>query len=192
MRKKDKNIEQMTEDADPRIAAEEMARSIHKMIDDRDQKAASAKTHLVEQLKVTVDKYRTANGVMSALQTVRDVVGDGLDLSDELLIAKEMATKMAKATMSMATQAENLLPHEMDQLCNGFYDTQFSEGDVDAHGLIYELLRIQLCQNVGPNAEDIVAFIGRTDEEIEKARLDLKELCDSNGLDYLEILAEAD
>lgn len=193
MRRKDKKIEQMTEDADNMAVAEEMARSIHKMIVDRDDKAASAKSHLVSQLKITVDKYRTANGVMSALQTVRDVVGLGqLPLDDELMIAKGMATKMANATMSMAAQAENLLPEEMDQLCNGFYDKEFSDGDIDSSVLIYELMRIQLCQNVGPNAEDIVDFHKRATEEIEKTREDLRKLCEDNGLDYLGIMAKTE
>ena len=193
MRRKDKKIEQMTEDADNMAVAEEMARSIHKMIVDRDDKAASAKSHLVSQLKITVDKYRTANGVMSALQTVRDVVGLGqLPLDDELMIAKGMATKMANATMSMAAQAENLLPEEMDQLCNGFYDKEFSDGDIDSSVLIYELMRIQLCQNVGPNAEDIVDFHKRATEEIEKTREDLRKLCVDNGLDYLGIMAKTE
>lgn len=193
MRRKDKKIEQMTEDADNMAVAEEMARSIHKMIADRDDKATSAKSHLVSQLKITVDKYRTANGVMSALQTVRDVVGLGqLPLDDELMIAKGMATKMANATMSMAAQAENLPPEEMDQLCNGFYDKEFSDGDIDSSALIYELMRIQLCQNVGPNAEDIVDFHKRATEEIEKTREDLRKLCEDNGLDYLGIMAKTE
>lgn len=186
-----KKMDLVAGEANPQEVAEEMARSIAKMYEDRDKKAMSAKEHLISQLKITVDKYRTANGVMSALQTVRDVVGQGsLDLSDELMIAKEMATKMANVTLSMATQAENFLPEEMDQLCNGFYDKEFSEGEVNEGALIHELMRIQLCQNVGPNAEDITEFVRHADEEIEKARNDLREHCEKNGLDFDKVCGE--
>lgn len=193
--REDRKLKLMTEEAGIRKTANEMASSIHKMYEDRDKKALSAKKHLAAQLEVTVDKYRTANGVMSALQTVRTVFGDkhgmcGMDVNEEIAIAKTAASRMAGVVQAMYEKLETLAPEEADKLCDGFYAVDFSSSDASALEMIDELMSLQLCQNVGPDASDIVEFITTADEEIEKAKENLMKYCENNDLDYLEVCGE--
>lgn len=186
--KADRKLKVMTEEADARSVAEEQARSIWKMYEDRDRKALGAKDHLVFQLRVTSDKYRTANGVMSALSCVREVAGDGMgDTIEQIAMAKSVATEMASVAEDMATKARGLSPDEMDQLCDDFYDKEFSEHDSSIIDMVAELMILQLCQNIGPNAEDIVEFLKHSDEEIEKAKETLITFCNENKIDFDEL-----
>lgn len=189
--KADRKLKVMTEEADARNVAEEQAKSISKMYEDRDKKALGAKDHLVSQLQVTSDKYRTANGVMSALSCVREVAGEGMgDTIEQIAMAKTVATEMAAVAKDMADKAKVLDPDEMDQLCDDYYDKEFSEHDSSIIDMVAELMVLQLCQNIGPNAEDIVDFLKHSDEEIEKARENLVTFCKENDLDFLEICGE--
>ncbi len=178
--------------ADPKKTADEQAKSIRHMIEERDKKAVNAKKHLIAQLDVTIDKYRTANGVMTALQTVRAVAGDHSDLTleDEIGMAKAVATEMAKVTAKMADNAEVTDPDNFDELCDGFYNKEFSENDSSAIEMVHELMVLQLCQNVGPDADDVANFCKQADEEIEKARENLRKFCEENELDFLEVVGE--
>lgn len=192
--KQDRKLELMTEEADANEAAKEMAKSISKMYEDRDAKALGAKERLIQQLEVTVDKYRTANGVMSALATVRDVLGGhgDLDINEEIGMAKAVATNMAGIAKDMGEKANVLEPEEFDQLCNGFYDKEFSQGLASAADMVEQLMVLNLCQNVGPNAEDIAEFCKTADAEIDKAREDLKAYCADNGIDFNELCGPHD
>ena len=190
--RKDRKLELLTDEVDSQSVAEEMAKSIAKMYEDRDKKALNAKETLVSQLKVTVDKYRTANGVMSALQTVRDVIGADIDVKEAIAMAKSLATGMANVADLMAKRADELEPEAMRELCDGFYDAAFSEHDSSAIEMANELMILQLCQNVGPSAEDISDFLTRADEEIEKAREDLNAYCLDNGIDFDELCGPHD
>lgn len=187
--KQNRKMQLMTDEANAKEAAENMAKSISKMYEDRDDKALTAKDRLVSQLEVTVDKYRTANGVMSVLATLRDVIGSNhtMDISEEIGTAKTIASTMAEVTQDMASKAYDLVPDDMDKLCDEFYDKEFSEHNASVIEMTTELMILQLCQNVGPNAEDIVEFLKQADQEIEKAKKDLKTFCKENDLDYLEI-----
>lgn len=190
--KKDRKLKLMTEEAGLDETARKQAKDIAKMYEDRDRKALGARDHLVSQLEITSDKYRTANGVMNALQVVRDVLGTTTDYVEEISIAKTAATKMAGIAQDMAKKAGELDPEEMDQLCFGFYDPVFSEGNASALEMIDELLVLQLCQNVGPNAEDVAQFCRTADEEIEKARENLRTFCSENGIDFEELCGPHD
>lgn len=190
-----KDVKLMTEEAGVQKTADEMARSIAKMYEDRDKKLVGAKEHLVSTLEVTVEKYRTASGVMRALDTVRMVCsepGNGMRVRDEIGKAKAVATSMAKVTMAMAEKARELDPEELDKLCDGFYDKEFSEGDGDEMYLVEQLMVLNLCQAVGPDAEDIVDFAKTADEEIDKARQKLVEYCQEHDLDFNEICGPHD
>lgn len=171
-------------ESDPKAVAEEMAKSIDKMVEDRDKKAKSAKELLVKQLEVTASKYLTANGVMSAMQVVRDVYGEGiLSIEVSLETAKTMAQRMSKLATKMADAAETLEPVDMARLCDTFYDAHFAERPSDPTNLVYELLSLQLCQNVGPSAEDVAEFCAHADDEIAKARERLAEHRAEHGLE---------
>ena len=94
--KKDRKMEVVSGQAEASEIAENIETSIKKMVEDRDKKVTGAREHLVSQLKVTSDKYRTANGVMSTYMTIRDIVGtDYITLSMQLDEAKAIASRMS-------------------------------------------------------------------------------------------------
>ena len=190
--KQDRNLKLMTEEAGLNETAKKQAQDISKMYKDRDKKALGAREHLVSQLKITVDKYRTANGVMSALDTVRLVHGeDRLTLTEQLEEAAAAARHMSNVADMMAKKAGELDPEVMDKLCDDVYDKDFAGGQVSARQMVLELMTLQLCQNVGPNAEDVAEFCRTADEEIEKAREELKKFCDEHDeLDFDELVGE--
>lgn len=185
--KESRKLKVLANQGDPKEVAGDMAKSIRKMYEDRDAKALAAKERLVSQLGVTSDKYRTGNGVMSALETIRMVLGDRIDaltLEEEVAYAKELAIVMAGKTAKMADKAKELEPEGMNELCNGFYLTDFADSDASMLDLAEELMSLQLCQNVGPSADDVVSFLENADKEIEKARDNLRTYCDDNKLDF--------
>lgn len=191
--KEDRKLKLVTEEADAKKVAEEMAASIRKMYETRDEKAINAKNHLVTQLDVTVDKYRTANGVMSALNTLRMVMGDksrDISIEDEIGQAMDVAEDMAATTMNMADKARTMEPDDLGNLCEGFYDPDFANNGNLEDTMVTELMILQLCQNVGPDAQDIVDFLNQSDAEIEKARKDLIEHCKAHDLDVTEFFGE--
>lgn len=193
--KRDRKLKLMTEEADFNESAKEQAKAIGKMYEDRDKKAMGAKEHLVSQLKVTADKYRTANGVMSALDTIRLVAGNhsGDDLLGDIAMAKGVAVVMAHKAQEMASKANKLDPEDMSQLCDDFYEKEFADSDeTSAVDMVIELMLLQLCQNVGPNAEDVAEFCRTADDEIEKARKSLKDFCMEHGIDFNELCGPHD
>lgn len=167
-----------------------LALSIRKMFEDRDKKASQAKDHLIAQLTVAADKYRTANGVMMALNTLREVMGKSSDIKTEVSNAKMIATGISRVTRDMRDKAAGMEPEFMDELCDEFFNVNFSLDDGTPLGMVQELMVLQLCQGVGPDACDIAEFCRTADKEIEKAQLDLKEKCEKAGLDYLEVCDE--
>ena len=180
----EENVEAVTEDADPRKVAEDMASSIYKMRDDRNKKSEAAKEHLVSQLEVTVEKYCTANGVMMTLGVVRDVYGSADDIDLEIDRAKRIAVEMSSVAEDLVEKAKGLEADEMSKLCDDVYDKEFATGDGSAHDLVTQVMILNLCQNVGPNAEDITGFWKQTTQEIAKAWSDLEDYCKENDLDF--------
>lgn len=171
----------MTEDkltVDDKIAIKELEESIVKMKEDKEKKCKSSKEQLIEMLKVTVDKYRTATGAAEALRILRFTNGERENIP--IYKACRLANAMAKETNRMLEKARKLSYAEMDQLCDGFYDKEFeapgSSFSDDAYQLAFEMMRIDLCRNVGPATEDLVEFIKSTQEAIDRSGEELKEL----------------
>ena len=189
------DIKLVTEDADTQAVAEKMATDIRKMYEDRDKKADAGWHHLLEQLEVMAQKCRTANGVMVALGVVRDVFGGNaaeLTLKKEIDIAKGAANEMSRVAWSMHEKADALAPDDdgFSDFCEGFYNPEFSGTESDPIDMVSELMRLQLCQQVGPVASDLFEFCARTDEEIEKARQNLREYCKANDVDFDKLCGE--
>lgn len=159
--------------------AQELVDKIQKMVEDRDAKCDAAKNQLIDQLKVTADKYRTATGPMEALRCMR-MVNDGrlddMEIYDEISQARDLAASMVEEVSKLVKRAEDLGTMEMDQLCDGFYEEDFISSGFTAIDLAFELMRLDLCRNVGPAAEDIVEFQNRTNEEINENSDKLEEL----------------
>lgn len=192
MDKEVRDLELVTEEADPHKIAEDMAIKIRKMYEDRDKKIANARENLVSQLEVTASKYLTANGVMSALETIRTVYGNSNDIHEDIILAKTFAVTMSDLTLRLKKKAEDLENvNEFNALCDNVYDAHYAEDDNDTPAdLIVELMILQLCQNVGPNAEDIALFFDHTTQEIIKARGDLHKYCEENDIDFLKLCGE--
>jgi hypothetical protein len=130
---------------------------------------------------------------MSALDTVRLVFGktiESIDIDEQVSIAKTSAKHMAGVAQAMGEKAGTLDPDGFKDLCDGFYVKEFADGDATALDMIDELMTLQLCQNVGPSAEDVADFCAQADEEIEKARKDLRSYCEENKLDFDDVCGE--
>lgn len=174
----------------PKETAVELSESIDKMIDQRDEKVEHAREHLIENLEVTADKYLTANGVMASLEMIHSVTGDDFDFAGGIEMAKSVAQFMRVQALKMAEKAKTLPITEFEDLCEGFYDEAFADHDGSAQDMICELMTLNLCQNVGPNAKDIVDFFNSANEEIDKSNAELEELCDKHKIDRDELVVK--
>ena len=150
---------------------DELEDKLDKMKLDRTNKVSAARKQLVEMIEVTADKYLTATGTAEALRVLRFCYGRENDL---IVQAMNLSKKMAVETKKMAEQAEKLEASQMDKLCEKFYEKDFATPTPD--DLAFEMMRIDLCRNVGGAAEDMVSFITRSNEEIEATEKVLKEL----------------
>lgn len=179
--KKDRKMEVVSGQAEASEIAEDIETSIKKMVEDRDKKVAGAREHLVSQLKVTSDKYRTANGVMSAYMTIHDIVGTDYTLDVQLDEAKAIASRMSGIALEMAEKAKTLAVEDLHTLCDDFYDPEFCEGEGDLFDLAKQLMLLELCQNVGPAAQDVSDFWTTANEEIAKMEAELAKQRDESG-----------
>ena len=189
------DIKLVTEEADAQAVAEKMATDIRKMYEDMDRKLETGYHHLLDQLEIMAQKYRTANGVMMALGAVRDVFGDNtneLMLSEEIDLAKGAANELSRVAWSMYDKAEKLTPDDegLGDFCDGFYNPEFSGTENDPIDMVSELMRLQLCQQIGPMANDLFEFCGRATLEIDSARQNLMEYCEANDIDFDELCSE--
>lgn len=183
--KKNEDNEKIT--VEERMTIKELEDKIESMKADKEKKCKAAKEQLVSMLEVTVDKYRTATGTAEALRTLRFVTGN--DLAN-LTWANQLAWDMAAEVNKMCEKAKKLSYAEMDQLCDDFYDKEFriaypprfsndeipSIEEEHCYCLAFEMMRIDLCRNVGGTAEDMVEFIKRVEEEIDATGKELKKL----------------
>lgn len=176
-----------SENEDAQKVAEEQAASIRKMSADRDQKIEGAMDNFLTQLDVVADKYLTANGIMAALETVRDVLGEhnSIDFITEFTYAQNIAQRISRTARTMRESAEETKPENMAFLCDSFFDHNFTiEEEPSVSDVAFELMRLQLCQNVGPNASDITNFFINANAEIETAQANLIEYCNAHDIDY--------
>ena len=155
---------------------DELEKKLSMMVEDSGNKCKAAKEQLCEMLDITVSKYRTATGTAEALRVLRFVAGEnGGDIST----ANKLAKEMAQIASSMASKAKSLDPQNMDTLCDGFYDKDFTASNDNSkseYNLAREMMCIDLCRNVGGTAEDMVEFIARVQEEISATEEALKKL----------------
>lgn len=166
---------------DQKSELEELKEQYQKMIDDRDKKCDAAKEQLTTMLEITVDKYRTATGAAEALRILRFVKGEARAKITE---ACSLAEELAETAEAMYGKAKNLGCMEMDKLCDEFYIKDFvNEYQSDEYDedhvewmLAFDMMRIDLCRNVGGTAEDMVGFVNRTQEELNAISEKIDEL----------------
>ena len=162
---------------------EELLHKLEKMREDREKKLTAAREQLVSMLEVTADKYKTATGTAEALRLVR-FVWEGFTDDQDIYLANDLAWQMAGIVEDMVEKAKSLEPEKMDQLCDGFYEKRFINDDNSGDFrtcLALEMLKIDLCRNVGGAAEDMVSFVARSQEEIDATEKALAELEQGEG-----------
>lgn len=185
----DSKIEANPVEITPLEEARKLSADIDSMIDKRDEKAKGAIEHLVENLHVTAEKYMTANGVMAALEALRQVVGkDPVYQHDVLLgMSCKLAKEITAVVFAMAAKAENACVEELDKFCDEYYVKDFASTEATAESMARQLLILSLCQNVGPNAQDIKDFYTAANEEIQKSYKELDEFCAKNNIDPVQL-----
>ena len=171
MAKKTASMKVVKKQDDTQESIDEMKAQLTKMVEDRDAKCEAAKKQLIDMLNVTADKYYTATGVAEALRVLRFTAGEDKASID---LAIKLAKSMAEETLTMCDHAINLEYVNMDLLCDGHYEKRFES--FSEYDLAYEMMRIDLCRNVGGAAEDMVEFIKRADEEIAQTVKAIEEL----------------
>ena len=163
-----------------KMTIKELEDKIKSMKEDKEKKCKAAKEQLINMLEVTADKYRTATGTAEALRVMRFVYGENVnDYAPTIFVlANDLAREMAGVTQDMVEKAKKLSYANMDQLCDEFYNKDFKINvDADArYDLCVEMMKIDLCRNVGGAAEDMVEFIKRTQDEIDITGEELKKL----------------
>lgn len=163
-----------------KMTIKELEDKIKSMKEDKEKKCKAAKEQLIDMLEVTADKYLTATGTAEALRVIRFCGEEETWVTSAVPIrdANMLACKMAEVTNLMKEKAEKLNYAEMDKLCDGFYSKKFGPNDNynPYYLLAYEMMRIDLCRNVGGAAEDMVEFIKRVQEEIDQTGEELKKL----------------
>lgn len=176
-------LKQQKKNEEAKAVADELRDKINKMVEDRNKKLKSAKDQLVENLKVTADKYRTATGVMEALRVMR-MVNDGtpedMQVFDEMEQARSLAALMVVEVSKLVDKAEKLGYGEMGDLCKDAYKEDFISDGFSALDLCAELMRLDLCRNIGPAADDMVSFIDRVQEEIDATSDELVKVFEEN------------
>lgn len=157
---------------------QELVNQLDRMVDDRDNKCKRAKEQLIENLKITADKYTTATGVHEAYKIIKSLIPDNeFDIGDGLLSSSYCAVTMAQKTTALADKAKNTEYSDMDSLLDGEFDPDFAwEETLSIRSLTLELMVLDLCRNVGPVCDDLVSFINRTDEELAEITNKLFEL----------------
>lgn len=190
------NVENITEisndkreDKTPLEVAQDMSADIDKMIDKRDEKVDGARDHLVETLGITREKYLTGSGVMAALQALYEAYGNHEQMGIMALIAsaKTITMQLAETCESMAGFARDCELEEFQTFCDGYYDDNFANKDViSPTDLAKEILVLNLCQQVGPAAQDIWDFKVTADEEIMKVWEKLENFCQEHSLNLAE------
>lgn len=161
-----------------KMTIKELEEKIKSMKEDKERKCKAAKEQLVSMLEVTVDKYRTATGTAEALRVLRFASEDYPSEISILFDANRLAHDMAIVTSSMCDKAKSLSYAKMDELCEGYYDEDFTFDDsCPAYiQLAEQMMRIDLCRNVGGAAEDMVEFIKRVELDIDATGEELKKL----------------
>lgn len=190
------NVENITEisnekreDKTPLEVAQDMSADIDKMIDKRDEKVDGARDHLVETLSITREKYLTGSGVMAALHALYEVYGDQpqADIMPLISSAKTLTIQLAEICESMSGFARDCELEEFQTFCDGYYAGDFANKDViTPDDLAKENLVLNLCQQVGPAAQDIWDFKVTADEEIMKVWEKLENFCQEHSLNLAE------
>ena len=171
----------------PEQEANELHENIQSMIAQRDEKIDGAREHLSNQLSVMAEKYLTANGLMTALVTTRDVLGTDLELTKQLGIARKAAKNANAISVALSNSVLETDVEKLDDLFDTVFNRNFINEEHSTQDLVDELLKLNICQQAAPNAHDIAEFKETATEEVEKAIKEYKNFCKENNIKEEEI-----
>lgn len=171
----------------PEQEANELYENIQSMVAQRDEKIDGAREHLSNQLSVMAEKYLTANGLMTALVTTRDVLGTDLELTKQLGIARKAAKSANAISVALSNSVLETDVEKLDDLFDAVFNRNFVNEEHSTQDLVDELLKLNICQQAAPNAHDIAEFKETATEEVEKAIKEYKDFCKENNLEEAEI-----
>lgn len=175
-----KTSETVEEEKNTKEIISELISKISGMIRDKQAKLTSAKEQLVNQLDVTSEKYLTATGVYEALQTIGSIKGSNEDLSFFIENAQEIAKDMSEEAHFLKLRAEETDVLEMATILEDQYTKDYTVIQSDSYDLAQELMRLNLCRNVGPACDDMAEFSKHAQEEIDDTIKELKETLKEN------------
>lgn len=147
----------------------------------REDKLAQSLAYLTSQLGVARDKYLTVNGFMQA-RTTLDQAAFGKDIDGAYGLARDLAIDMSNLAGELTHKLDQLTADDLDEsFLDGLLIANFiapvEERSVDA--IAFQLLVVNLLQNVGPSIDDIVSFrestdhgIAQLEEALEKVKAD--------------------
>lgn len=145
-------------------------------------KLVQAVAHLRGQLEMAQAKYLTVNGLMQALSTYNSVVFGDTDLMVGARPAcKALALDLSMLAGELVSRLEDVDMFDLDDtLLAGVMDERFveSEDDLTTTDITYQLLVVNLLQNVGPVIDDLVTFREATTDGIAKLEEELAKLDD--------------
>lgn len=169
----------------PAKQAQEWADQIQSMIEKRDEKCEHAKESLVNAIMVASDKYRTANGVLQALNALHEIWRDDdvIGVYEQFSMAKGFAMQMSADLQKLKKRADSLGWAELDKLCDEFYDQEFASEENSLNDLVMQMLHLNVCQNFGPNASDITEFLNAANDDIAHLEEELEKLCKENKIE---------
>lgn len=185
------DIEEIKEE-DYISGAEEQLAAITSMVEDRDKKVETAVKHLVDTLRVAAAKYRTASGVMNAMNTIHSV-HDKVNFKPALAEAQRLASAMSANAKELAGNIEKYAIDNgkfnkvyLDTALDNCYDADFVEDkSAGVFDVAYQLLLLEMCRSIGGNIQDVVDFYETTEEEIAKATHAYEDYCEEHNINLV-------
>lgn len=173
-----------TDDKDAKDVAQDLVDKLDSMQKDADRKLKFAKEQFVNKLDTLAAKYRTANGVKSAMDTIYSLLPNenNVEACSVIYDAQDMASALSDKTIHLKEKAEGLSYINLASLCDDEYekDAVDHKSGYSVVTLAQELMVLELLSNVAPNAEDITEFYKRSQEEIDKVEEELNDIIDDH------------
>lgn len=154
----------------------------------RDKKIEEALNRLHEQCNVMNEQFNTANGVLEMIHLMDETGLFGVQ--SDTRVAKGFAHYAACQCIIVADEIYKAIKkidekktivdciEELNYYVDTFFDDGFAYSDksFSPSELVEQLIKLRICQKVGPAVQDMLDFYNSATEEIENTRKEAKEL----------------
>lgn len=155
----------------------------------RDEKVEEALDRLCEQCKTMSQQFNTANGVLEMIHLMDETGLFGVQSDTRL--GKGFAQYASQQSMSMCMSVSDRIKRidenkkntfdelkTLEEVVDNFFDSSFAHSDksFSPSELVEQLIKLRICQKVGPAVQDMLDFYNSATEEIENTRKEAKEL----------------